>query len=59
MTLSTGIDYSGYLAKIELYDAFVLPSSVIELGTPDGIVNFKDFAVLANNWMAAPVLLGD
>jgi hypothetical protein len=58
--------YSGAVSSIRVYDYYIPPDELIMLtGSPidlyrdvDNIINFMDFAVLANNWLVGPVLLG-
>jgi len=57
------IMFSGSVSKIEVYDYAMTPGQLaMKMGSPinlinDTIINFKDFAVLANKWLVGPVLL--
>jgi hypothetical protein len=54
--------YSGALAKIEVYNVYVPPGNLaILMSTPidmkkDSVINFRDIAIFARNWMLGPVL---
>jgi len=57
--------FSGALAKLEVYNVYVRPANLAMIVTTpvningDFIIDFRDVALFANNWMAGPVLLGN
>ena len=59
------INYKGSVSKIEVYDYAMAPGELaIKMGSPadlypDDKIDFKDLAVLGDNWMQEAVLLGD
>jgi hypothetical protein len=61
-TITGGYFYSGALAKLEVYNVYVPPGNLaILMGTPidmkkDSVINFRDIAIFAKNWMLGPVL---
>lgn len=64
LVVTPTFNFSGAVASVKVYGQAVVPAELAMLmGSPinlinDTIINFKDFAVLANKWLVGPVLLG-
>ncbi len=62
ITPNTALFFSGALAKLQVYSVAISPKDLtILMGTPidmkvDNVINFKDLALFAKNWMVGPVL---